>query len=400
MPRRRLKRRRRLFRLAFALLLLAAAAAAACAAYLFVVYPRQPGPGRGDEVVLDVPWSATAEQTARRAAARGVVAGWRRFALYLRATGAARRLQAGRHEVRDDWTAAEVAAALTRSGRARQVRVTLREGESRLDLADELDRLGVVDRERFLASTEDPALLAELGIPAATAEGYLYPETYLMAPATQAETVVRRLVATFRDRTRELLGRRAAAVSALEADMAALEASLAEARARHGEQGRQREVSGLEAVVILASIVEAETPHADERPLVAAAYLNRLRSPSFPLRRLQADPTVSYGCRLEPAAAPSCRGFSGALGRPQLEDRANRYNTYVSPGLPPGPIGNPSLESIRAVLEPARVEVFYFVAGPDGRHTFSATLAEHRAAVERAREGEREREGEGATEAR
>ena len=345
------------------------------------------GPGRGQSVSIDVPWGARPATVARRAEEAGALRGAWRFALYLRLTGAGRRLQAGRHLVQDDWSPGELARALAGPGLGRQVRVVHREGASRFALATELERLGVVSADSFLAATEERTLLDCLGIPGPSAEGYLFPETYMMEPGSPAAAVLERLVGTFRRRAGPLIDRHGEAVEALGRDVADLETALVERRQARGESGVPRHFEGIEVLLILASIVEAETPHAAERPLVAAVYLNRLRSPAFTLRRLQADPTVRYGCFAEPDRAESCRAPTNAITKAQLGDRANRYNTYVHESLPPGPIGNPSLASIEAVLEPARSEALYFVAQPNGRHEFSDTYEAHTRAVLRYRAG-------------
>jgi UPF0755 protein len=121
-------------------------------------------------------------------------------------------------------------------------------------------------------------------------------------------------------------------------------------------------------VVTLASIVERETARPEERPLVAAVFLNRLKRGML----LESDPTVIYGIK----------DFDGNLRRKDLET-FTPYNTYLIPGLPPGPIGNPGKASIEAVLYPAEEPYLYFVSRNDGTHHFSCTLAEHTAMVDR-----------------
>ena len=136
-------------------------------------------------------------------------------------------------------------------------------------------------------------------------------------------------------------------------------------------------------MITLASIVEAEAAVAAELPVIAGVFLNRLRDPEFRPKRLQADPTVSYGCRLQPSL-PSCAGFDGRrITRAMLAGADNPYNTYRHEGLPPGPVGNPGLAAVEAVLAPAEHDYLYFVARGGGRHAFSATLEEHNRAVER-----------------
>jgi UPF0755 protein len=122
-------------------------------------------------------------------------------------------------------------------------------------------------------------------------------------------------------------------------------------------------------VVVLASLVEKETGAPEERPLIAAVFLNRLRLGM----RLETDPAVIYGIA----------DFDGNLRRLHLEDPSNRYNTYAHGGLPPGPIANPGAAALRAVVEPAQADYLYFVARKDGTHQFSRTYTEHVNAVNR-----------------
>ena len=130
--------------------------------------------------------------------------------------------------------------------------------------------------------------------------------------------------------------------------------------------------------VILASIIEAETPVAAERPIVASVYINRLRKGM----KLQADPTVAYG--IDPTNMKNHTLSIKDLGRD------HPYNTYTRFGLPPGPIGNPGEASIAAALNPATTDYLYFVATGDGGHRFATTLAEHNRNVAEYRKVQRE----------
>jgi UPF0755 protein len=124
--------------------------------------------------------------------------------------------------------------------------------------------------------------------------------------------------------------------------------------------------------VTLASIVEKETAVDEERPLIAAVFWNRLKK----RMRLQSDPTVIYGL------IETQGHFDGDIRYQDLR-ADNAYNTYTRSGLPPGPIANASVASVRAVLEPTNVPYLYFVSRNDGTHEFSTTLAEHTRAVNR-----------------
>jgi UPF0755 protein len=124
-------------------------------------------------------------------------------------------------------------------------------------------------------------------------------------------------------------------------------------------------------VVTLASIVELETAQPGERPRIAAVFLNRLEK-GMPL---QTDPSVIY-------ALKQAGRWDGNIRKKDL-DIDSPYNTYVHPGLPPGPLGSPGKEAIRAVLEPAPGKELYFVSRNDGTHEFSETLDAHNRAVNR-----------------
>lgn len=136
--------------------------------------------------------------------------------------------------------------------------------------------------------------------------------------------------------------------------------------------------ASMQEALVLASIIEAETPVAAERPLVASVYGNRLRKGM----KLQADPTVAYG--IDPTNMKN-----HTLSLSDLR-RDHPYNTYTRPGLPPQPIGNPGAASIRAALNPAATEYLYFVATGDGGHRFATTLAQHNANVAAYRKAMRE----------
>lgn len=358
---------------------------AAAVGHLLVVYPDTPGPGAGREVIIEVPWGGGARAAARQAVAAGAVRDELRFTAYLRLCGAARRIKAGRHMVRDDWSPARIARALAGPGMPEQARVTIREGWTIFDIAGELDRKGVVQRAAFLEAARSPALLAHLGIEGESAEGYLFPETYLMELDTAPSEVIERLVGTFRRRAGPLFVAHADEVRELERTAEALARELSSLASTTDAGPAVRSPGGAHVAVILASMVEAETARLDERPLVAAVLLNRLRAPGFTWRKLQIDPTVRYGCEAEPERAPSCRDGASPLTSRHLDDGRNRFNTYVHPGLPPGPIGNPSISAIEAVLTPAPADFLYFVADGSGGHVFSSTLPEHNAAVARYR---------------
>jgi len=186
---------------------------------------------------------------------------------------------------------------------------------------------------------DDPEFLAAENLPPSGAEGYLFPDTYAFPLATPQERMLRAMVKRFREAFDATLARRALALGLSE-----------------------------QQVVTLASLVEEETGRPEERRLIAAVFMNRLRR-GMPL---QSDPTVLYG------RPDDDRKITRAdLARP------TPYNTYTIPGLPPAPIASPGRASLEAAVDPAPVDYLYFVARGDGTHEFSTTLAAHNTAVAR-----------------
>ncbi len=129
---------------------------------------------------------------------------------------------------------------------------------------------------------------------------------------------------------------------------------------------------------MLASLIEKETGAADERPLIASVFTNRLSQGM----RLECDPTTIYAALLD-------HRYNGVIHKSDLESK-NPYNTYQHEGLPPGPIANPGASALEAAMHPAESKYLFFVAKPEGgRHQFSATLAQHERAVREYRAGTR-----------
>lgn len=239
------------------------------------------------------------------------------------------------------------------------VRVALPEGRTSFELAERLERAGVCSGQAFLEATRNPTLLTEFGIARASAEGYLFPESYELYVDDRPERVASKFLREGQRRQRQLEQE-----LPLEAEHRALGFAWSD-------------------IVTLASIVERETGRPEERPRIARVFLNRLRAPRGETGgRLESDPTALYGCQaLGPLGPPSCQR---AGAPPELNrDELNPYGTYRRSGLPPGPIGNPGEDALRAVLRPAAGDELYFVADGQGNHHFSRTFAEHRLAVER-----------------
>lgn len=350
-----------------ALRVAAAVVVVAVVGYVALVfgYGSMQGPGTGREVELDWPAESSPEAAAARLAAAGVVDSPSLFAWYLRATGGTSSFRPGPHLLTDDASPRALVRRLSRAHTGEHAKLKIPEGYNRFDVAKRVQQTRIAGARAFLAATTDKALLAELGVPGDSAEGFLFPATYDLPLDSEPREVVRRLVLEFDKRFDKLERAHAAGVSALSA-------------VRFGKR----------EIVTLASIVEKEAAVDDERPLIASVFLNRLRDPSFlPHQRLQSDATTAYGCIAAPERAPSCRAYAGRVTPEMNADDGNPYSTYRHDGLTPGPIANPGERSLEAVLAPADTRFFYFVARGEGRHTFSETLTQHNDAIRKGKGG-------------
>jgi UPF0755 protein len=312
------------------LILIVLAMAAWLAASYYLPYQGFPSGG----VYVDVQRGASLRAIARLLSEQGVIRSRIVFELIAR-NHPRRTLQAGEYffdhpqkPVEVFWQVAE--------GRVFTVGVTVPEGLTMFEAADLFERTGLVTRVAFLAAARDAGAIRDLAPGARTLEGFLFPATYQFPRHITAEEITAAMVRRFREVWRTV-------------DIPQ-------------PSGEPRAVL---PIVTLASLVERETPVADERPLIAGVFTNRLRRHMV----LDCDPTVVYALE----AAGRYRGH--------LEARDlgidSPYNTYRHAGLPPGPIASPGERSLRAALEPAETEYLYFVANTQGGHFFSKTLAEH-----------------------
>ncbi len=330
----------------------------AALSWQLLIYPEQPGPGPKKDVSFFIEDDESLAEVRDRLLAEGIISDGDAWLRFMRLMTAGAPLVRGYVPVNAALSAKEQARRLLDVGAHPAIRLNIPEGFTRFDIATRLERMGICDRERFLAVTTSTFHLEQLDVPGASAEGYLFPATYELELNRGEGYAMRRMVQAFRART------------------ARLARELTEKRAR-GETSLS-----LHEAVTLASVVEKEAAVADERPIIARVFLNRLNDPSFRPRRLQADPTAAYGCLVAPTAAQSCSEFDGRRITPSmLRDVDNRYNTYRHDGLPPGPIANPGLSALEAVIHPAEHDYLYFVATGGGRHSFSRTLDEHNARI-------------------
>ena len=311
--------------------------------------PQDPG----KSLIVDIEPGMTLAQVAAMLEKEEVITDAWRFQMLVRYKEKSRNLQAGRFLVSTGWLPETVLDMLV-SGKAMLYRLTIREGLAWWDVAELVEAGGFCKAADFTSVIHDPEFLRHWGIPFDSAEGFLYPETYLLPRPRElnrdaAKAVANRLVEMFWRRADKLW-----------------------------PNGKRPSTEELKRLVTLASIVEKETSVPEERARVAGVYANRLEKNML----LQADPTVIYGLG---------RSFEGPLLRSQLDNANNRYNTYQNPGLPPGPICSFGSSALKAAISPEKHDYLYFVAtGRDRGHTFSKNLNDHNRAVRNYRAALRE----------
>jgi UPF0755 protein len=332
---------------------------------LLLVWAVLPGPGAGRRIALDWPAQLGAAEAAARLRSAGIVDNGWLMALYLSLLRPMVELEPGPHVLNDALSPRHVTQRLARVPARPAIRLTFPEGWNHVQIGARLEEREVCTLASFRRAVHDRALLRSLRIEGPSAEGYLFPATYDFPLDSDPHALVRILVRETRERIEALDARHSGALQRL-------------AR-RYGFREYQ--------LLTLASIIEREATHADERRTIASVFYNRLSNPEFrPLRTLQSDPTAGYGCVVAAASIPSCAGYDGRVTPAMLRDAANPYNTYRHPGLPPGPIANPGEASIVAALTPQETDFLYFMSRGGGRHAFSRTYEEHNQAVQRRRD--------------
>ena len=330
--------KRRLLALCFVFILALAAAG------LLYRELRRPFRGYSGSLVIEIEPGTRTPDVAQSLVSRGVLAHRMPF-LVLHAVDLVRRrsLKAGEYLFDRPLTPLEVYRKLVQ-GDVYLRTVVIPEGSDRFDMARILNQQLGLDPGLFLRITEQPAAIRDLDPQAPMLEGYLFPDTYRFSRGASAATVALTMLARFR----HVLSSRL-------------------------PQDLQQSPARLHEAVTLASLVEKETPTADERPLIAGVFARRLEA-RMPL---QCDPTVVYAARLNHEPAGPITQSELALASP--------YNTYRKAGLPPGPICSPGESSIRAALDPAAGDALYFVSNNHGGHVFASTLAAHQRNVARYR---------------
>ena len=256
---------------------------------------------------------------------------------YFRRKGVASVLKVGEYEFGPGATPAQIAQKFVKGERLRRS-FTIPEGFSVKDIAKHLGEKGVLDPQVFLQKALAVDAASHYGLEGKTLEGYLFPDTYEYSKEMKEDQIIQMMVNNYKKK---------------------VDPKLMNIPSQFALNKYQ--------ALTLASIVEKETGKAEERPVIAGVFYNRLRM-NMPLAT---DPSIIYGIP----------NFDGNIRKTDLE-RDGPYNSYLRPGLTPTPISNPGLKSIEAVLSPATTDYLYFVSKGDGSHQFSKTLEEHNTAVQ------------------
>lgn len=320
------------------LCVLAAVALAAAAWAAWSV--TRPYRGFTGEAFIEIPRGTSSVRLAGLLSDAGVIRHpWQLLAV--RAVRPRARLLAGEYLFQREASPWEIFDRLVRGDVFFQ-HLTVTEGQNVFDIANSLERLGVMSGAGFLEAARDSSLIRDLAPEARTLEGFLFPDTYRVGKHATPIGLCLQMTERFRRAWTDL--------------------------------GTGKPVYD---TVTLASLVEKETAVPAERALVASVFANRLKAGMS----LDCDPTAVYAALLEGR-------YRGLIFRSDLESR-HRYNTYQHAGLPPGPIANPGMEALRAAASPAATRYFYFVANSDGSgaHVFSENLDAHQRAVSKYRRG-------------
>jgi UPF0755 protein len=294
-------------------------------------------------IFVDLPRGTSTGAMADLLAKNGVIHNRLDF-MAARLTERGRTLQAGEYKFDHPASPMEVMDRIAR-GDIFYYLLVVPEGRNMFDIAALVEGLGVAKADAFLAAARNPAMIRDLDPLAPSLEGYLFPNTYKLSRHATPESICRMMTGKFREVWHTL------------------------------PPG-----ANVHDTVTMASLVEREGKVPDERPMIAAVFENRQRIGM----KLDCDPTTIY------AALLSGR-YRGTIYRSDL-DSDHPYNTYRHVGLPPGPIANPGLASINAVLNPSTTNALYFVRRPDGTgsHEFSSSIAAHEAATQRYRNAQRQ----------
>ncbi len=275
------------------------------------------------------------------------------FDFWARQRGLHQNSKAGSYKLTGPMTLEAFATKLAKGGDITEVSITIPEGFSIFKIADRLSEKGIMTRDSFLEAAKSSDLMLSLDVQGESFEGYLFPDTYRFKKGTSAEAIVRKMHAKWKVEWEKLVAENKTTHEAL--------------TKKYGFDRHD--------FLTMASLVERETGKAEERPLIAKVFYNRLTLGM----KLQTDPTCVYSAEnyLENPHPRTCK------------DPMNRYSTYIIKALPPGPIANTGRAAMLSAIKPSTKKgsdkMLYFVAKKDKErsHYFSKSLKEHERAVDK-----------------
>ncbi len=302
----------------------------------FILFINSPASSKAKLRQVNIPSGLDVDNITRLLFDNGIISSRNKFKLYVRLRGAGARLKAGEYQFTTFMSPRDVLEKLLKGERILK-KITVPEGFTMRQVAGLMAEHHLGSYEEILALMKNRDFIKELGIDAPTLEGYLFPDTYLYSSTQGPRDIIKEMVRQFNEHFEKIW----------------------ENRAPDNPLSRYE-------ILILASMVEKEAMVDEERPLIAGVFMNRLKKGML----LQCDPTVIYGLEK----------FNGKLTRKDLANRTP-YNTYLVKGLPPGPICNPGLSSLKAAANPAPVKYLFFVSTNNGHHYFSENIRDHINAV-------------------
>ncbi|MDO9529956.1 MAG: endolytic transglycosylase MltG [Syntrophales bacterium] len=305
---------------------------------IFSNYAETPVDNLNRSVTIEIPKGASFSDVTAILEKEDLIKHKRSFYLLARLKDAPTHIRAGEYELNSSMSPADIINKFIK-GKIKGYYVIIPEGFNISQIAARLAAIGLVNEEKFIKISSDPEFVSSLGIQGSSVEGYLFPDTYILTRLMDAKKIIKHMVSRFRQKVTPYMIQRAKELGFTTGEF-----------------------------VTLASIVEKEGGPNEERALIAAVFRNRLKKGI----KLQSDPTVIYGIK----------DFDGNIKRKHLREKTP-YNTYQIDGLPPGPISNPGMESLLAVLYPASVDYLYFVSKNNGSHHFSSDLTSHNNAVQK-----------------
>jgi UPF0755 protein len=266
----------------------------------------------------------------------GVIAHAGTFIAIAALTGKANHMLAGAYVFEGNHVPIDIMNILFR-GKTLRYRITIPEGYTVYQIGEVVSKTGLLPKDRFVTGARSKQTRDFFAVSAPSMEGFLFPDTYYLAPHMTPLEIMAKMIERFRGVYTPAMEQRSKALGMSKLD-----------------------------VITLASLIEKEAYATLEKPLISSVFHNRM----ILGMRLQSDPSAVYGID----------GFTGKIGPDDLL-RESPYNTYRHGGLPPGPICNPGLDSIKAALWPAKTDYLYFVSKGDGTHVFSHTLQGHNRAI-------------------